>query len=478
MNKVVQPRLIPSNTRRLVVTQANALASSIQDMTLLEKRVILLALAVIRRSDVALPFVRVYISDLRRVYGIKSNSLSNAIDEATSKLMTRFAAFPRGQGSYSKYSWANEAHFTSGLDSDDGQAYLDIQLHSQLSAFVLQLTGKFQSIPLSILSKFQSWYALRICEILYHESHGGKIERLSFDLDNLKDILSCNTKTYANFADFRRRILDVAEEENREIGFLTFSYEPLKRGRKVSGLEFSLEVNLEAFEYDELTTAESGEAVSDVLDRITLENSMRERGFTENPRPFIEALGTDVVNLIFKQCREEERQNKGTAQEIKNFGAYLHHKLKQVRENPLPLQVASADTRSKLGRSGTGAPGEAKRADGQEISKLADTLVQTLSMDRMQHALDCWASLDTEEQEALRERMIHELDHYHLRLLEESNWDGMHYRNAIKKMLELGGLEYPPNLASLRVYVDDRGLFTEFDDKTREKILAAAENSL
>jgi plasmid replication initiation protein len=455
--------------RKLVVTQANALASAIQDMTLLEKRLILLYMAVIRRSDVNLPFVRMYMADLRRIYDIKSNALSAAVDEATNKLMMRFAAFPRGQGSFSKYSWVNEVHYTSGHDSENGQAYLDMQLHAQVSAFLLELTGQFNSIPFEVLRRIQSMYALRLCELLYHESHGGKIRRLSFELDRLKDILACNTRTYSNFADFRKRVLEPAEKENKEVGFLAFSYVPLKRGRRVTGIEFAVTVSENKGKIDDLVTPDP-EHVEDLLARITLENTMRESGFKESPRRFVDELGVDLVSFILKECRNDERREKGGKNEIRSFGGYLHHKLKQALEDPAPW-------RQRIGKMDAAEEGfrvVAKRVNGQEAAKLADLLVQNLAAERMAFAMSRWAELSEEEQEVMMKRMCTEFDPRTLKLLEDANWEGAPYRTAIKRMFEVDNLEYPEDLQGINEFVKGREWFTDLDDKDRNRILSMA----
>ncbi len=471
--KQIQPvhqlRLIPTDHRKLVVTQANALASAIQDMTLLEKRLILLYIAVIRRSDMNLPFVRMYMADLRRIYDIKSNALSAAVDEATSKLMMRFAAFPRGQGSFSKYSWVSEVHYTSGHDSENGQAYLDMQLHAQVSAFLLELTGHFNSIPFEVLRRIQSMYALRLCELLYHESHGGKIRRLSFELDHLKDILACNTRAYSNFADFRKRVLEPAEKENKRLGFLAFSYVPLKRSRRVTGIEFAVTINENKVKADDLATL-SPEHVEDLLARITLENTMRESGFKESPRRFVDDLGVDLVSFILKECRNDERREKGGKNEIRSFGGYLHHKLKQALEDPTPWRCRLGKMDSAEESAGV----VAKRVSGQEASKLADLLVQNLAAERMSFAMSCWVELGEEEQEVILTRMSTELDPRTLKLLEDANWEGAAYRTAIKRTLEVDGLEYPEDLKGVSEFVGGRGWFSELNDKDRNLILSMA----
>jgi plasmid replication initiation protein len=458
----IQPRLIPGDTDILKVVQANALATSVQDMTLLERRIILLALAVINRSDQELPYVRIYTSDIKRTFGVAYNSLGAELNEATGKLMTRYAVFLRTRhGSYSKISWVNEVHFTSGLDSEDGMSYIDIQLHPAISRYVLQLTGRFFSVPVGVLARFRSMYSLRLCEILMAESRGGKVRQVNFDLPELKEILGCNTKAYHNFSNFRQRVLEPSQTENKEAGFLTFDWETINRGRQVIGLKFSVQVNHGAMSIDDFREFESQD--QDIR-RLALENSMRESGFTENPRAYTDRLGVDLVERIYTECRQVQMQNKGTKSEIRNFGGFLHSQLKQALENPPPAKGAIADDGFE-------------HLTPQQLQAVADRLVQALAAARLEYVMQRWAELGEGEQNALRERMMRELDEWTLAALRKAGGEeGVAFHSAIRRILEAEGLTYPAPLASIRAFVSDDGL-AKYRPDLRQKILRYAEEA-
>ena len=453
---VTQPRLIPGDVDTLVVTQANSLATSIQDMTLLERRILLLALAVLSRSDTELPYVRIYSSDVRRAFDLNHNSLNAELDAASGRLMTRYAEFLRSRhGSNSRISWVNEVHFTTGQDSEVGMAYIDVQLHPRMAQYVLQLTGNFFRVPFSVLARFRSLYGMRLCEILTAESHAGRRADIYFDLADLKSILDCDRPSYKNFSNFRQRVLDPAQTENAEVGYLAFEYETVKRGRRVAGLHFRVTFHPENLEEDELTL----EPTEDDVRRVILENAIRESGFTDSPRPYVDRLGVDLVERIYKECRQSQVESRGTKGEIKNFGGFLHARLKVVMEKPAAV-VPQQEGREQAQLTWT------------EIQAVAEGYVQELARERASYAWETWQQLPKTERRELKEQ-IYRLDSWTVENIKREGEDGPSFRGGVRRVLEELGFTYPERLQSVRQYLAD-GALDSYQPHVRQKILDLA----
>jgi len=452
----IQPRLIPGDVETLVVTQANALATSIQNMTLLERRILLLALAVLTRSDTELPYVRIYSSDVRRAFDLNHNSLNAELNEASGKLMTRYAEFLRSRhGSNSKVSWVNEVHFTTGQDSESGMAYIDVQLHPRMAQYVLQLTGNFFKVPFSVLARFRSLYGMRLCEILTAESHAGRRPEVYFDLADLKGILDCDRPSYQNFSNFRQRVLDPAQAENAEVGYLAFGYEVVKRGKRVVGLQFRVTLRPESAEEDELGL----EPTEDDVRRVILENNMRESGFTDSPRVYVDRLGVAVVEQIYRECRRVQVESRGTKGEIKNFGGFLHARLKVAMEQGVKrVPTVHDDGYVHL--------------TGPEIQAIAEGYVQALAQERTDHAWDAWQQLPSAERNELREQ-VYQLDFWTVENIRRQGEEGTLFRGGVRRVLEEGGLTYPERLRSVRSYLSDEVL-ENYPPDLRPKILQTA----
>ena len=64
-----------------------------------------------------------------------------------------------------------------------------------------------------------------------------------YTIPKLKDLLTINKTKYANYKDFRVRVLDVAKKyiDQSPASSFTFTYEAIKEGKKVTSVRFTLE---------------------------------------------------------------------------------------------------------------------------------------------------------------------------------------------------------------------------------------------
>ncbi|MDQ3396743.1 MAG: replication initiation protein [Deinococcota bacterium] len=425
-------------------------------MSLLERRILLLTLAVLRRADTELPYVRIYSSDVRRAFDLTHNSLNTELNDASGKLMTRYAEFLRTRhGSNSKIAWVNEVHFTSGKDSEVGIAYIDVQLHPRMAQYVLQLTGNFFRVPFSVLAQFRSIYSMRLCEILTAESQAGRRSEVYFELEDLKRVLDCDKPSYKNFSNFRQRVLEPAKTENGEVGYLDFAYKMVKRGRAVVGLQFSVTYHPEGAEEDQFDL----EPTEDDVRRLALENAIREAGFTDNPKMYIDKLGLDAVDRVYREARKVQAANRGTKSEIKNFGGFLHARLKTALE--LPTLLLRPDHERGL-----------KHLTGSEIQAIAEELVQELARERTATAWHHWET-STEPQRAILRKNIANLDQWTRENIQREGETGPSFKGAVRRVLEDSGFEYSEKLRDVKAYVADKDL-RAYPGEVRKKIIQVA----
>lgn len=135
VSKVIQPRLIPHPHERLVITQSNDLAGSIQDMVLTEKRVLILNAAVIRRADAVPPSVRVDLADYRRIFGIENRKLTQELKAIVPTITTRNIILKHGKSSTGSMSVFHKFLVVSGEDSETGRAYMVSHIHEDMAPF-------------------------------------------------------------------------------------------------------------------------------------------------------------------------------------------------------------------------------------------------------------------------------------------------------------------------------------------------------
>lgn len=132
-----------------------------------------------------------------------------------------------------------------------------IKIDEDLAPYLFDLKTKFLSYGLKNILNMKSQYSIRLYELLksYHDMKIGQIDRRkaverdiapqetywTVELDELKKRLMVeNIKTYNNFKDFRKKVLEVAQKEINELTDINISFEPITQGRKVVQIRFKV----------------------------------------------------------------------------------------------------------------------------------------------------------------------------------------------------------------------------------------------
>lgn len=463
----IQRRSVPNETHRLVVTQSNDLAGSIQDMSLTEKRLVLLAAAVIRQADTELAAVRFDINDYRRIYSITNNNLVSELLDIVSTITTRNIILPHGKSSRTSFSVVNTFTVVSGPDSETGRAYAVIELHRDMARFFLGLDGNFFTMPLLVYSTYRSNYALRMGEILASGNRGSRNYLLSFATEDLKLKLDC--QHYTNFAQFRRRVLEPAKKENEEIGYLTFDWDEHKQGRTIETLTFRVSLKRDAWMAERQRTDVS---------RLALENKLRTLGFDRVPPEYAEVLGVERLQKLIAEVTQYVEERRKTSDPVRNPGAYLRKRLEgEMARERVPSAIGAAT------ESGVEQPLKARRLKtSQERFQLADELIGALSRARDDHALNVFADLSVEERDELLNLMMADvlspiptLIAPHQRPASEEALSEITRRMATIRLLERRNLvTYTGKLADPAAFAEVTELLTELHADDYALVIQAA----
>lgn len=226
------------------VTQANELATAAYSMSLMEKRLVLLVMSMIRKDDPHMKCYRFPAKDVLNFLGLRSNKDAyRELRKTTKNLVTRAVDIDlEGDGDYIQFQWMSYARYISAEKSEQGYAELELQVHSMMKPFLLELREKFSSLPFAEIAQLPSYHSIRLFEILWAQSHQGQRPRIYLELSELKTMLDVE-KNYPNFYDFKRRVIDKAKRDLSEKTPVKFTYETKKQGRKVVGVWFVVVIN-------------------------------------------------------------------------------------------------------------------------------------------------------------------------------------------------------------------------------------------
>lgn len=214
--------------REYLVTKSNKLISSNYDLTLQEQKIILTLVSLIDSTkDNSFNVFTMKISDFCDLIGIENTNHTH-IRKVTKKLMTRVVEIEDAEKLL-------QVHWLSSCEYLKSTGYVKLELHRELIPYLLQLKNKFTSYYLSNVLKMKSKYSIRLYEIL--KSHQYKREAL-ISLDALRAMLKC--ENYERYSNMRQKVLEVAVREINANTDLFVDYEPIKAGKKVCEVKFTI----------------------------------------------------------------------------------------------------------------------------------------------------------------------------------------------------------------------------------------------
>ncbi len=445
---------------RVAVTQANPLALSRQEMGLLTKRLLVLALSDITREDHDLEPIRITAWEYSQIFNIRGKSIYSRIEESARELLEQTVQVKEANGDWVMFQWVSEARYDSGRDSRDKLACIELKIHDKLKPYLLQLRRDFSIIPTEQLLSFESFNSMRLFEVLYTTSYGGEKRHLHFDVDDLKLRLGLEGK-YERFKDFTY-VLDKAQHEFARYTCLTFAYEGVKVGRKYQQVDIFISKN-DVFKPrvrlpDSIAKRVPREADAEVrLKALQARDALLDIGWTVDPDATVKQYGSLRVIDIVRYAKSLQRKAEATGRPIFNLPGFVHSLLQQGIEPPAAEPDPSAE----------------QRLTREAIRGIATSISDSFHQHRRQRAQNVWDELSSDQQELVRTLMQATLHRFTLERIERDNWQGALFEiSRLDVMVSHGFLALPSHLRDVAAYVEHFGLLQEYQSDDRKRVLA------
>lgn len=120
------------------------------------------------------------------------------------------------------------------------------------------------SLIVNLTSRYSYTMVLYLLDNRYRESW-------IIDLDALKKLLGCTSESYNQFKVFNSKVLNMCKQEIESKTDLRFTYEPVKAGRKVTKIRFSVKTNQQISVEDILPLSASTETIEPDEEDLMLE---------------------------------------------------------------------------------------------------------------------------------------------------------------------------------------------------------------
>jgi plasmid replication initiation protein len=216
-----------------VVVQSNSLIEASKTLNLLEYKLFMLVLSKINPDSQDLPVFTITAEEFSKVLGAKTiNFAYRDLQKAADRLMTRTAMVY-----YPERNLTIKTNLTSKALYWHNKGCIEIHLSNDIKPFILNLRREFTQYKLTNITKLSSVYAIRLYELLKsHES----LQTRTFDILALREKLGIPKQLYTRFADFRIRVLSIAQREINTKTDIHIDITFKKTKQKITSVVFSI----------------------------------------------------------------------------------------------------------------------------------------------------------------------------------------------------------------------------------------------
>lgn len=175
------------------------------------------------------------LADYARIAGLDRPRYVD-IKAQAENIVSRVASLPNEDGGFSTYSLFTEFK----LHKKDEQWMVSLECNSRIAPMIREQRGRFLRYKLYNTVRLKSYNQQRIYELLkQYERIGVRI----IDLSELRGFLSISDDEYPVWGVFARDVLKVAQKALKEHTDICFDFEPVKKGRKVTAVKFTIQKN-------------------------------------------------------------------------------------------------------------------------------------------------------------------------------------------------------------------------------------------
>lgn len=240
--------------KELAVVQANELVRSRQDdLTILEAKLIRLAISQILKNDTDLKTYTCNLVDLAEYLQIDRKNIYRDIQELAKGIMKKSIFIKdkddvkkgKKNAGYKIFHWIDYIEYKEGV--------ITFRLSESLKPYLLGLQELFTLYEYDIIISLPTNNAIRLYELLAsykniprqkiidHTFLDIKIDKneFMFSIDWLRNYFNCNDK-YANTGDFIKRIITPSIEAIEKYTLMRVEYKTIKKKRSITNIIFRI----------------------------------------------------------------------------------------------------------------------------------------------------------------------------------------------------------------------------------------------
>lgn len=227
------------------IVKSNHVIEASYRLTLNEQRLILLCIQQIKKGQAITAESAFLISaaDVSKAYNVTTDRayvlLQEVVDKLYERSLTIYKPDPELPQKQTKTRWITAIDYLE----NEGRVYL--YFAPKVIPYISLLESGFTRYNLEYIAPMTSVYGVRFYELFKCWLMGDKSKVKSINLDELKSLLDIKGQ-YASIKDFKFYVLDRGIEDVNQHTDLAVSYENTRTGRKITGLDFTINVKQQA----------------------------------------------------------------------------------------------------------------------------------------------------------------------------------------------------------------------------------------
>lgn len=213
----------------LTVVKSNSLIEASYRLTLDEMRLLALTIGTMNPKSEQQIFEFSVSEFVNQFPDVNADRAYTQIKSAIERISERWVK-TEDEKHVTKFRWvSSQTYFKK-------EGRFKIALTNEIMPYLTQLKGQFTQYQLNHISGFSSIHAIRLYELFTQYKRLGS---RYISVEDLKKWLQLEDK-YDRYNNLNQRVLTPALAEINEKSDLYVEYEPIKRGRKIVGVEFSI----------------------------------------------------------------------------------------------------------------------------------------------------------------------------------------------------------------------------------------------
>ena len=230
--------LISYNNEHYAI-MANDVIKGKQVSTLQQARFIRLMVAQIVKQDKELKTFTCRIQDFAKFFNIAPTNLYSDVNNLCTELLRCQVHIGTGNPKrpWETINWFSCARY-------DGEGSLTLCLGEQMRPYLLELNKWYTQYQIKEIIGMKSVYGIRLYEILKCDENKSRDTKniFTYEIQKLREMLGCENK-YKQIKEFKEKVIEKAISEINDNTDLFVYLDYIKTGRKVTAVQFELNVN-------------------------------------------------------------------------------------------------------------------------------------------------------------------------------------------------------------------------------------------